>query len=223
MRRTSTPGAGSRRPATAPRDVAASAFVAILDDLIGRIPGARSAILVDYDGEAVDYGGQGDPFDIKVGGAHWRIILGDLRPLIPTLGEPRTLLVRAEQRSFVIHALHDGYALVVTLTRRAGFTGSSRALEVCARAIGLEAGWPPAPPSRTWYAVEVEAAVPSGRGRPCRLLGGDDAELEVLGAVMGLATRERGYRVRLRSGAELTLVREPGGHWYADDDPHRSR
>jgi hypothetical protein len=41
--------------------------------------------------------------------------------------------------------------------------------------------------------------------------------LEVLGSVMGLATRERGFRVRLDSGIELTLVREAGGFWYADD------
>jgi hypothetical protein len=33
---------------------------------------------------------------------------------------------------------------------------------------------------------------------------------------MGLRAGERGFRVRLDSGAEVTLVREPSGCWYAD-------
>ena len=42
-------------------------------------------------------------------------------------------------------------------------------------------------------------------------------EVEVLGAVMGLPERERGFRVRLATGKEITLVREAGHHWYADE------
>jgi hypothetical protein len=42
--------------------------------------------------------------------------------------------------------------------------------------------------------------------------------LEILGSLAGgLAKRERGWRVRVDSGVEATLVREPGGAWYADE------
>jgi hypothetical protein len=41
--------------------------------------------------------------------------------------------------------------------------------------------------------------------------------VEVLGAVMGLSVRERGFRVRTAQGAELMLVREPNQRWYADE------
>ena len=40
---------------------------------------------------------------------------------------------------------------------------------------------------------------------------------EVLGAVMGLSVRERGFRVRTASGSELMLVKEPHRRWYADE------
>ena len=39
----------------------------------------------------------------------------------------------------------------------------------------------------------------------------------MLGRLAPLGPRERGWRVRLENGAEVTLVREPGGHWYADE------
>ncbi len=39
----------------------------------------------------------------------------------------------------------------------------------------------------------------------------------MIGAVMGLSVRERGFRVRTDEGAELTLVRETRHRWYADE------
>jgi hypothetical protein len=67
-----------------------------------------------------------------------------------------------------------------------------------------------------WHPVHVETAF-SNRRRPHRMLAGSTWQrIEVLGSLVGLG-RERGYRCRLRSGAELTLVREPAGTWYADE------
>jgi hypothetical protein len=39
----------------------------------------------------------------------------------------------------------------------------------------------------------------------------------VLGSLIGLRARERGFRVRLDHGIEATVVREPGGTWYSED------
>ena len=58
-----------------------------------------------------------------------------------------------------------------------------------------------------------------GGHRPVSVGAGPRARaVEVLGAVAsGVDARERGWRVRLPTGLEVTLVREPGGAWYADD------
>ena len=81
---------------------------------------------------------------------------------------------------------------------------------------------PDKPRGHVWYAVRVDT---DRRHRPERVFGDiGGLALEILGAVVsvgsvGLRRREKGYRVRLESGKELTLVRELGGFWYADDEP----
>jgi hypothetical protein len=223
------------------RDQSASAFATILADLIRRIPGANAAALVDAEGETVDYWGKMDPFDLRITAAHLQIELGHVTRL--RLGAVRTFMLRCARRSYVVRVLHDDYAIIVVLSRRAGFTASRRAFGACERAICHEAGWtlpgvaagdttPPAHTGEAWYAVEV---VRDGRGRPTRLrwptgrssLPGHDktrksrlsrgVPVEVLGSVAGLQPRERGFRVRIASGKEVTLVREAGGFWYADE------
>ena len=207
----------ARRAAPPPRDTDETPFAAILADLLARVPGAFAAALVDVLGETVDYTGRADPFDVKVAAAHWHIVLTELAALT-WLGAPRTLVIRAAMKSFLVHTLSDEYAVVVLLGRRAGFGASKRALAVCERALAAEAGWTVRPAAQHCHAVNVEC---DRARRPARIRfqpSGPPTSLEVLGSVMGLAARERGYRVRLESGAELTLVRETGGFWYADEN-----
>ena len=206
----------SRTAPTHSRDNEASSFSPILMDFVARVPGAAGAVLVDVDGEAVDYAGRGNPFDLKLAGAHWQIVLREVLAVaeLRGLGAPRALAVRGERRSFIIHALPDGYALVLLLSRRAGFAAATRAFEVCERALAIEAGWPILGRS-TWFALQVVA---NRAGRPMRVRDGDaEHKVEIVGRLAGLGPREEGWRARLPQGAELTLVREPGGHWYADE------
>lgn len=203
------------RPSRAPsvRDMDVSAFAKILGDLVTRVPGAYASALVDIDGETVDYAGKGDPFDLKVAAAHVRILMRDLERL--PLGAPRSLVIRGARRSVVGRALPDGYAVVVLLRRRAGFAASERAFSTCERLLAVEAGWS-GPRARPWYPVDVEV---DRRGRPTTMRG---LPLEVFGAIVDLPRPERGFRVRVRgneSRGELTLVREPGRFWYADENP----
>jgi hypothetical protein len=211
------------------REEELSAFAPILADLLRRVPGALAAALVDMEGETVDYWGALDPFDIKIAAAHLQIELGQLARF-GKLGTVKSLMIRGARRSFIARVLPDDYALVLVLGRRAGFTASRRAFDVCEAAIKLEAGWSRAP--SPWYVVEVTR---DRRGRPARLRWpspssslpshdkGKKARLgrgvaaEVLGTLAGLQPRERGYRVRLATGKEVTLVREAGGFWYADE------
>jgi predicted regulator of Ras-like GTPase activity (Roadblock/LC7/MglB family) len=210
----------SRRPPAA-RDNDESTFTKILNDLIVRIPGAYAAALVDCDGESVDYAGSLAPFDIKVAAAHWRIILGLVTDMNAScaLGSVRTFAVRAGKQSIVVRSMPDGYAIIVLCTRRAGFGQTARAFSACAYELAAEAGWKLLPEFTSWFPVTVEC---DARRRPARIVYGGLAEpVEVLGSLAartsGLARRERGFRIRLASGPEITVVREPNGHWYVEE------
>ncbi len=203
---------------TAPRDTDATPFSAILAELLLRVPGAYAAALVDAEGETVDYAGHGDPFDLRVAAAHLQLVLQGIRGSALALGEPRWVVVRGLRKSVAASVLPDGYALALLLRPRSAFAISTRALKVCTRALAAEAGWTDLEQrdgvkQRSWFAVDVET---DGRGRPVRV-GSQRVAVEVLGAVMGLAVRERGFRVRSLDGTELTLVREPRERWYADE------
>jgi hypothetical protein len=202
------------------RDQDASPFAIILDEMIGRVPGALAAALVDAEGETVDYAGHLPPFDVKIAAAHLRLVLSEAAQQ-PSVGALSALVVLAAHRSFIVCPLPDEYAMVIVLRRRAGFTASSRALYAAERALCREAGWR-APRASLgdhapeWCPVEVEC---DRRHRPSsvRLPRAKCAHgVEILGSVVGLRARERGFRVRLHTGAELTLVRESGGFWYSD-------
>jgi hypothetical protein len=216
---TAPKGRAAVKRASAPRDTEASAFARILDDLVRRIPGAQGAVLVDGEGEAVDYAGRVEPFGLKLAGAYWQLVVNDLRGRLdlPVLGTPRSVVVRGVSRSFIVHPLPEGYVLVLVLGRRAGFTVGARAFAVCSRALALEAGWSSPVAIAAWFSVEVES---KRTGAPARLRRGVlRKDLEILGRLAPLGPRERGWRVRLENGAEVTLVREPGNHWYADEAP----
>jgi hypothetical protein len=196
------------------RDTDATAFTAILSDLVQRIPGAHSAALVDGDGESVDYTGRVPPFDVKVTAATLRITIDQVRAL-EHFADIRTVVVRGATRSFVVRILPDDYAVVVLLAKRAGFT-TMRALDVCERALLAEAGLTPRPVA-SWDFVRVQR---DDRGRPVHVApatGARGYRVEVLGSVIGLPNHDRAFRVRLETGAEVMLVRERGGTWYSEE------
>lgn len=197
------------------RDTDSTPFTPILEALISRVEGAYAAAIVDSLGETVDYAGRGDPFDLRIAAAHLQIVLAAVQRL-GALGEPKWLVVRGAKKSIAATVLPEGYALCVLLRARGAFTVSTRALDVCLRALAQEAGWSVDGAStvkkRSWFEVAVRT---DPRGRPTHL-GDARTPVEVLGTVMGLSVRERGFRVRTAEGSELTLVREPKQRWYAD-------
>ena len=190
-----------------------NAFSRILERLVHQVPGCHAVGFVDQEGEAVDVAGYGLEFDIKVASAYCNVILSDTLPM----GGVRDAIVCAGKRSYFIRSLPEGYVLVMILSRDAAMHVSERALGECALSLAAEAGFAlPLKPVR-WHAVEV---FPRGNRsvRPLRVRArGDWHPLVVLGRVRDLASNEQGYRVRVASGAEVTLVREPLGRWWADD------
>jgi hypothetical protein len=180
---------------------------------LDRVPGAHAAALVDFEGETVDYAGDLDPYTLRVAAAHFRIVLEDALSQ-PALRNLKSLVVRAARRTYLVHPVADGYALFVLFARGAGFSGWQRALTVCAHGLSSEAGWEAVKPA--WFPVEV---VSDARLRPLSVKAGQtERRVEVLGALAGaLQRRERAWRVRVETGVEAMLVREPGGSWYADE------
>jgi hypothetical protein len=177
------------------------------------VPGALAAALVDFEGETVDYAGDLDAFSMRVAAAHFRILLEDAVSQ-PHLHDVTSVMVRSVRRTYLIHAMAEGYALVVLFGRGAGFSGWQRALTACAHRLSSEAGWAGVKPA--WFPVEVVA---DARLRPLRVKAGKtERSVEVLGAVAQTPVRrERAWRVRVDTGIEAMLVREPGGSWYADE------
>lgn len=194
-----------------PRDMEESPFAAILGAFVSRLPGAIAAALVDGEGETVDYVGKYDVYDLKVVAAHFRILLGESGILAATTTAPSTLLVRGAKRTILGIMAKEGYAVVVVLRQRAGFSRREIATHLLIKALAREADWAmdPSPP---WGAVEVHTDV---RGRPLEIVfgGGSRTPVEVLGTF-----GTHGYRVRSDVGHEFCLVREPKNLWYADSE-----
>ncbi|MEB2313242.1 MAG: hypothetical protein OZ921_12515 [Sorangiineae bacterium] len=213
-----------RRHSLAPRDQAASPFSGILMRLCAG-SSAIAAAFVDAEGETVDYAGELGPFEIKVAAAEWRLVLRRLHESkIPAWRTTAELVVRASARSYAVHSMSEGYALVLCLPRRC-LSVSRRAIAEALRELCAESGlepWGGAPSSlERWVRVDVRTAS-SDRRRPASLWHqGAWAALELLGRYRhaSLAHDELGFRVRTASGAEFNLVREPLDRWYADDLP----
>lgn len=196
-----------------PRDQETTSFTDILRRLLRAAPGARAAALVDFEGETVDYAGVLEPFELRVAAAHWQIVLAQLGN---SLGAVRQIIVRTRARSYVVRRLYASYALVVVLYRHAAFAVSRRALQEADARLCAEAGWP-LPDASFWFSLDVETD-PSDPARPLRVNAGDGWQpVEVIGCLMDLSGRERGYRVRLECGLEIMLIREGLGRWFIDE------
>lgn len=209
-----SPRSIKRRPPSPPRDQAPSSFTTILERLVLDTPSARGAALVDFEGETVDYAGSLDPFELKVAAATWQIALSEV--CATSFASFTQIVVRASRSSFVLRRVNDQYALILVLHARAAFAVSDRALAEAETALASEAGW-----SRrnraAWFGVSVRTEH-GAEHRPESILVVDAWHpVEVMGALVGLVDRERGYRVRLASGAEMMLIRERNGRWFCDE------
>ena len=185
------------------------AFGPILERAVRDLAGCIAVAFVDQEGEAVDAVGWADLFDIKVAGAYLLIMLVELRA---SLADTRELIITATHLSYRIRALPEGYALVFLFERDAAFIPNTRVIDVCIHSLSREAGFE-SDSKPGWHPVEVTVH----GSKPRRARGaGDWLDIEVLGAVVGLAHRERGFRVRLQNGNEVTLLCEPLGRWWSD-------
>ena len=101
-------------------------FKKILRELTEKT-GAEGAIMLDGDGEAVDFFAN-SPDEIKIIGAHKGIILNMLRDVHSRTnggGDVRSVAVTTKNSRLAISTIKDGYYLVVTLGRGNGSFGKA--------------------------------------------------------------------------------------------------
>jgi predicted regulator of Ras-like GTPase activity (Roadblock/LC7/MglB family) len=94
-------------------------FNQILKDLVETVPHAVGAVLVDWEGEAVQEYSHSDSYDIRFVGAHKGIILSRLRE---TNGESQgglieDVVVSAARQHLLIGAIDKDYSLVLQVER----------------------------------------------------------------------------------------------------------
>lgn len=218
-----TASTSSRRRASPTRDQAASPFALILEQLLEAVPFIRGAAIFDSEGETVDYAGELEPFDLKVSAATFQLVISDLRSQ-NWVASTRELCVGTRRAGYVLRLLDETYSLLLVVRPLGTFAVSKRALDEAAFRILTEAGLD-VDQVPEWYRVEVEAAKKGGRPsrvRPVAPLGAENhdspwLEIDVLGALVGLGERERGFRIRLANGAEVTLLRESRHLWFVDE------
>ncbi len=198
-----------------PRDQNESAFTPILRRLLHCTTGVLAVCFVDDEGECVDYCAALPPYDVKVTGAHLRVIMGELSERMRRIGGGQTWLlhVTGDERDLLGRRLSEEYVLAVVtkpraLTRRL-MGGIERAVTELRREAGIAV--PPWEPAVDAVRVEVRDSIGWSYAP---LAFHDEGRRVEIADVLGRWTEGRGsgsrvcFRVRTADGEELTLVHE---------------
>ena len=94
-------------------------FMNILQKLVDRTPDSVGAILVDWEGEAVQEYCHCDPYDIRFVAAHKGIILARLKELHNSgrVGLIDDVVITATDCQLIIGCIDDDYSLVMSIGR----------------------------------------------------------------------------------------------------------
>jgi predicted regulator of Ras-like GTPase activity (Roadblock/LC7/MglB family) len=99
-------------------------FKTILTNVVQITPGARGAILADWEGESVEQFSLDDPFDLKITAAHAGIILSHYKDVLAgfPVGSVQEIVLTTAKQHLVIGAIGPDYAMVMTLNRNAALS-----------------------------------------------------------------------------------------------------
>ena len=112
-------------------------FKSLLNRLLEDIPGALGAIIVDWEGEAVDQVARINEYDIKVLGAHSGIILSQLREALFRIdsGDLDEVVIRTGQNKTLISPLTEEYLLILQLGPKAIVARAAYKMRCCVEAL----------------------------------------------------------------------------------------
>jgi predicted regulator of Ras-like GTPase activity (Roadblock/LC7/MglB family) len=121
-------------------------FTPILRGMLAEVPEAVGTVFAAWDGEAVDEvaarpsRGQSVPFDLRLFGAHWGVILNHVRSALRTFhyGDPAEMILQHERFDVLIHAVADRYYVIIALRAGCNLARALREIRRGARAIAAE-------------------------------------------------------------------------------------
>jgi predicted regulator of Ras-like GTPase activity (Roadblock/LC7/MglB family) len=95
-------------------------FLSILKELVNRTPRAVGAILIDWEGEAVQEYCHCTPYDIRFMAAHQAIILNRFRECASWNGGARRIqdfVITTDRAHLIIGCVDDDYSLMMNVER----------------------------------------------------------------------------------------------------------
>jgi hypothetical protein len=116
-------------------------FNYLLTNLLVDVPQAVGAILVDPEGEAVEWVTRhGDPFDLKVEGAYHSIFMRRLEEISTSskAGAVESFILECSDLVTLTQALPDGYYVVLVVDRSGSQAQALHRLRRAARVIAKE-------------------------------------------------------------------------------------
>lgn len=115
-------------------------FKMMLDQLLADVPGSVGAILVDWEGEAVDQVAVADEEHLKLLGAHYGIVLNLMREQMTGLGvaSPEQVIVRRRTGTTLMIPLNDEYLLILQLNKTALVARAVEKMRRCAQVLREE-------------------------------------------------------------------------------------
>jgi hypothetical protein len=180
---------------TVRRDMSVSVFGEILETFASGQQGIIAAIVVDEEGEAVDYTGTLAPYDVRILGAEAQLLMRGQRKGV------RQLTLTGTKRHITVLALFEGYLLVIASIAHSDEVLCALALEAVTYDLTSEAGYPCAP---AWRRLNVTL---STGGLPT--------------AVSGEPVTVEDVRHWKEGRYILAMVRTPGGVRYEVARPVR--
>jgi len=95
-------------------------YQSILKQLVSSVPGSIGAIMVDWEGEAVQEFCHCDPYEIRFLAAHQSILLGRVKELQSNRGEEDIIedfVVTTTGAHLIIGSIDRGYSLMLIIER----------------------------------------------------------------------------------------------------------
>jgi predicted regulator of Ras-like GTPase activity (Roadblock/LC7/MglB family) len=90
-----------------------TAFTAVLQAAVARVPGGRGAVFLDTEGESVDEFTETSRTGIQLVGAHLGVVLSLVRERLRSWGRPDEILIETEHAIILVAAVDDRYLAVL--------------------------------------------------------------------------------------------------------------